>query len=69
MLTDSLGWVATAVFAGSYFCARAETLRRVQMIGAVMWATYGGLIGSPPVVVSNLLVLGAAAWTVQRARS
>jgi hypothetical protein len=63
---ESLGWVATVVFTASYFCARAEALRRVQMIGALMWMTYGGLIGSWPVIVSNALVLGAAAWTSVR---
>jgi inner membrane protein len=60
---EYLGWVATAVFTASYFCTRAEALRRVQMVGAVMWMAYGVLIASSPVIVSNALVLGAAAWT------
>jgi hypothetical protein len=63
---EYLGWVATVVFTASYFCTRAEALRRVQMIGALMWMAYGGLIGSLPVIVSNALVLGAAAWTSSR---
>lgn len=63
---DLLGWVATAVFVGSYFCARPSTLRRVQMTGAVLWTAYGLLRHAPPVVVANLLVLGAAAWTARR---
>jgi hypothetical protein len=67
-LTEYLGWIATAVFVGSYFCSRVEALRLVQMVGAVMWVGYGVLIGASPVVVSNLLVLGAAAWTA-RART
>jgi hypothetical protein len=64
---DSLGWLATAVFVGSYFFSRAETLRRVQMLGAVIWIVYGALIAAPPVIVANVLVLGAAAWTMLRA--
>jgi hypothetical protein len=32
-----------------------------------MWALYGVLIGSAPVVASNVLVLAAAAWTTARA--
>jgi hypothetical protein len=68
-VTEYLGWAATVVFVASYFASRAETLRRVQMIGALMWAAYGVLIGSAPVVASNLLVLGAAAWTLARTRS
>jgi hypothetical protein len=63
-VTDYLGWLATAVFAGSYFSRRPDTLRHVQMAGAAMWIAYGFLIGAAPVVAANLLVLGAAAWTL-----
>ncbi len=65
-MVDLLGWAATAVFVASYFCARPSTLRRTQMIGAVMWTAYGALQHAAPVVVANLLVLGAAAWTGRR---
>jgi len=37
VLIEALGWIATAVFVGSYFFSRAEVLVRVQMLGAVMW--------------------------------
>ena len=65
-LNDALGWAATTVFVGSYFCARPERLRRMQMLGALMWMAYGLLMHALPVVVANLLVLGAAAWTAKR---
>jgi hypothetical protein len=63
---EYLGWAATAVFVGSYFCPRQEVLRRVQMAGALMWVAYGALIGAMPVVAANLLVLAAAGWTTRR---
>jgi hypothetical protein len=62
-MTPYLGWLATAVFVGSYFCARPAHLRRVQMVGATMWVGYGVLMGAAPVVAANVLVLAAAAWT------
>jgi hypothetical protein len=62
-----LGWAATAVFVGSYFCGRPQVLRAVQMVGAVMWVVYGCLIGATPVVAANVLVCGAAGWTLARA--
>lgn len=65
-MVEYLGWAATAVFVGSYLCSRSETLKRVQMAGALMWAVYGLLIGATPVVASNLLVFGAAGWTLTR---
>jgi hypothetical protein len=67
-VTDYLGWAATTVFVGSYFCTKADALKRVQMIGALMWVAYGILIKASPVVAANLLVFGAAGWTVMRTR-
>jgi len=66
---ELLGWVATAVFVGSYFFARPAVLRAVQMFGALLWVSYGVLIGASPVVVANLLVFSAAAWTAVRRRA
>jgi hypothetical protein len=65
-MTEYLGWSATAVFVGSYFFGRADAIRRVQMAGALLWVLYGVLIDAYPVVVANLLVFGAAAWTMTR---
>ena len=65
-MIEYLGWTATAVFVGSYFCAGPSALKRVQMVGALMWVVYGLLIGASPVVAANLLVFGAAAWTSWR---
>jgi purine-cytosine permease-like protein len=66
LFIECLGWTATAVFVGSYFFGKPSLLRKVQMIGAVLWITYGALIGAMPVIVANLLVFGAAAWTSLR---
>ena len=60
---DYLGWAATAVFVGSYFFARPSLLRGAQMFGALLWVTYGVLIKASPVIVANVLVFSAAAWT------
>jgi hypothetical protein len=67
--TECLGWTATAVFVGSYFFARPSLLRGVQMFGALLWVTYGVLIGASPVIVANVLVFSAAAWTMFRRAS
>lgn len=61
-----IGWVATAVFVGSYLCTRAEALRKVQMVGAVLWIGYGVVMQAAPVITANVLVLGAAAWASRR---
>ena len=67
-ITETLGWVATAVFVASYFFAKPAALRAVQMGGAVLWIVYGVLIGAIPVIAANALVFAAAAWTFARER-
>jgi hypothetical protein len=68
MHADMIGWVATAVFVGSYLCTRADALRKVQMVGAVLWIGYGVVMQAAPVITANVLVLGAAAWASRRSR-
>jgi uncharacterized protein with PQ loop repeat len=65
---ELLGWTATGVFTASYFASRPALLRVIQMLGALLWVTYGLLIGASPVIVANLLVFSAAAWTAVRKR-
>ena len=64
-----IGWTATAIFTGSYFCRGASTMRRVQMAGALLWMAYGLALQAAPVVVANVLVLGAATAAAWRDRS
>jgi hypothetical protein len=59
-----LGWIATGFFVASYFFVRPALLRTTQMLGALLWVLYGALIGAAPVVVSNVLVIAAAGWTI-----
>lgn len=66
MAIDCLGWMATSVFVGSYFFARPSLLRGMQMLGSLLWIVYGLLINASPVIVANILVFSAAAWTAYR---
>lgn len=69
MAFDSLqliGWAATALTIGSYYCRDARVLRRVQAVAAVVWMAYGVAIGAPPVIAANVLVAGVAVWSSLR---
>lgn len=68
-LADTVGWIASAVFVASYFFPNPTALRGLQMLGALLWVTFGVLIASKPVIASNVLVFAAAAWTLLRARA
>ena len=59
---DAIGWVATAIFAASYFCKEPATLRRTQALAALVWIAYGVALQSAPVIVANVVV-GLAAWS------
>jgi len=65
---ELLGWTATVIFVGSYFCRQSTALRAFQIGGALIWICYGVLIGASPVIAANVLVCGAAAWSLHRDR-
>ena len=65
-LVDLIGWTATAVFVGSYAFRHPDRLRQAQMVGAAIWVGYGVLMQAAPIIVANLLVLGAAGWASWR---
>jgi hypothetical protein len=59
-MIEWVGWIATAVFAVSYFCRRPAAMRRVQAQAATLWIVYGITIKAPPVIVANLVVASIA---------
>lgn len=66
MLTEAVGWSATAVVTMSFLFSDVVRLRIVQICGAVLWMSYGLLISSLPVLVANVLVFVVACWTTVR---
>jgi hypothetical protein len=63
---DWIGWIATALFASSYFFRQPMALRKVQALAAMLWVVYGLIIHALPVVVANLVVAGVAAYSSLR---
>jgi hypothetical protein len=55
-MSEWIGWVATAIFAASYFYKDPVGLRRLQAVAASVWIAYGVLIAAPPVIVANVIV-------------
>lgn len=67
-MRDWIGWVATALFALSYFARNRQNLLVLQIVAASVWIGYGVLLRAAPIVVANVVVAAAAAFTVFRAR-
>jgi hypothetical protein len=61
-----IGWVATALFASSYFQRTPAGLRRTQALAAGLWIIYGVAIGAAPVIVANLAVACIAIYSSLR---
>ncbi len=66
MLTESLGWLATAMFAASYLVKDARRLRLVQAAAALLWIVYGVRIGAGPVIGANAAVAAIALASLRR---
>lgn len=69
-MVEWIGWVATALFAASYFFKQPNRLRYIQAFAALLWISYGIFLKAPPIIVANLIVAViaiASAWQ-QRAK-
>jgi len=60
---DAVGWLATVLFAASYFCREPRRLRLVQAAAAVVWIAYGVAMQAAPVIAANVVVAGLALWS------
>jgi hypothetical protein len=63
MKLDWIGWIATALFASSYFFKQPMALRKVQAGAAMLWVVYGLIIHALPVVVANVVVAAMAVFS------
>jgi hypothetical protein len=62
-VSELIGWLATTIFAVSYFVRNPVTMRWVQAAAALCWMTYGILLHARPVIVANLIVAGLAVYS------
>jgi hypothetical protein len=62
-MVNGLGWVATALFAASYFCKTSRSMRRVQASAALLWVGYGIWLNALPIVVANVIVATLALYS------
>jgi hypothetical protein len=60
---DSIGWVATALFATSYFCKTSIGMRRLQALASVLWLGYGVWMNALPIIVANAIVATLALYS------
>jgi len=66
-VSELVGWVATAIFAVSYFTRNPVTMRWIQAAAAVCWIAYGVLMHATPVIAANVIVASLAVISSFRA--
>jgi len=69
MTAGLIGWVATATQATSYLSRKERTLTKIQALAALLWLSFGLVIGSAPVIVANVIVGAAAIYATFRKRA
>ena len=62
-MLNGLGWIATALFAASYFCKTPRGMRRLQASAALLWVGYGIWLNALPVIVANATVAALAVYS------
>jgi uncharacterized protein with PQ loop repeat len=62
-MADAIGWLATGVFAISYFVKGRPAMLRIQASASCLWLAYGLVIHSVPMIVANLIVASTALYT------
>jgi hypothetical protein len=62
-MLNLLGWLATVLFAASYFCKTSRAMRRVQAAAALLWVGYGVWMNALPVIVANVIVAALAIYS------
>jgi hypothetical protein len=67
-MVEIIGWLATAIFAISYFVRRRDHMLAIQIAAAAIWIGYGVLLGAAPVIGANAIVACAAFLSLWRAR-
>ena len=65
-MPDLIGWLATSIFAVSYFVRGPAAMRWVQALAAICWIIYGVVLHATPVIVANVIVVTLAALTALR---
>lgn len=68
-LTEYIGYAASAAVLVSFLMKDIRTLRVVNTVGCGLFIAYGLLLGSVPVIVTNVAIVGINVFYLIRARA
>lgn len=57
-MTEYIGYLASGVVLVSFLMKNMNTLRMVNCVGCLLFVTYGVLLESIPIIITNLAICG-----------
>ena len=64
--TELIGYVASALVVVSLAMTSVVRLRAISLIGSIAFVAYGAMIGSVPIMVTNVAIAGLNLWFLRR---
>jgi hypothetical protein len=61
-MTALIGYIASAIVVVSLVMTSVLRLRLVSFVGAILWCVYGLLLNSPPIILTNAIIIAINAW-------
>lgn len=68
-MIEGIGYLASGLIALSLLMVSVIKLRIINLMGSVAFVAYGGLIGSIPLMITNLFIIGVNSMHLYRLRS
>jgi|688.fasta_scaffold20805_18 hypothetical protein len=65
-MINLLGYVAMVLTASSFLMTDVTKLRLVSIAGCIAWITYGSILESTPIIITNALILGINLYKLKK---
>jgi len=67
-MIEILGYLAMALTMLSFAFSDMEILRRVNLLGCIVWIAYGLLMSSNPIIFTNVAIASVHIFSIYKAK-
>jgi hypothetical protein len=67
-MIEILGYLAMALTMLSFAFSDMEVLRRVNLLGCIVWIAYGLLMSSNPIIFTNVAIASVHIFSIYKAK-
>jgi hypothetical protein len=65
-MIEILGYFAMILTSSSFLMTDVKKLRLVNIAGCISWIVYGSILASPPIIITNVLILGINLYKLKK---